>query len=868
MKNFDGYLKQKLGNDYVLLAGGSHKSLSDFSMSGHNHNDSYVTALGTSTDYLTWTKNGTTNNITIPYATVSSKLRYHSMIGYRTDFDSFTGEGAIKVALFQNKGTDDESLVIPFSDGSLISFPWGSSNNYGAQLAVEDTGQTHHLAIRNRNGANSWGAWAMVLTSVNYNLYSPKLDGTGATGTWGINITGDATNLASAPILAAGTTDTNAIKVTAGGKTSNEFIVPYSTKTLKLISSGSLDTSTVNSFCEASVFKMAYLGNTEAGTLFSGSDGFLFSVGVGGGYGHQIHIDDTQYDIWHRKTKGPNLNWDSWVKILDTSNVSPSLNIDGNTIGVTVGGVTSSYITVPFATNSTTATTLTTNPSIQAGTNDTNKVTITVGSKTSSEFTVPYASSSNNSNKLGGYSASISNTPFGTIPVIHSDGYMNIGRQLEFHYDNSTNSDYSTMLACQGNYNNTVYLPTNSGTLVCQHEVSHVSKLTLPNNSSGLNQTAAFWIKVATLVARAGTRLRLDIHATNGSDAPQISSLTFLRTYQSVASSYDNNGWLIIQEDSLLYGSSGNFHRVIIDSGNNLWLYYNAVWGGQQQIIDLYLHGNYSNDNLFTLAQAKATITTTAPTPSDSYCDLTFKDSPTVIYTKRGLIDVKYLYEDGTLLSNKYVSKSNVTGGGSGWGASITVDGKTLTSPSCPNLDSVSDGSSRKLSDYLAKTGGTISGVITFATNDSYGLAATANYSQIGFIDRYFWKGHINNMYSNNISSLDETGAPNFPKGLNSAGNINAVNYYTTSDARKKQNIHKISDNIKQFNWKETGELSYGFVAQDLERKHPELVNDDGNMKTVNYNAAICLLLSKLENRLERIERELNIERREEDEII
>lgn len=98
-------------------------------------------------------------------------------------------------------------------------------------------------------------------------------------------------------------------------------------------------------------------------------------------------------------------------------------------------------------------------------------------------------------------------------------------------------------------------------------------------------------------------------------------------------------------------------------------------------------------------------------------------------------------------------------------------------------------------------------------------------------------------------------------------GNCYASNFYTSSDIRLKTNIIPISKNIKQFNLKKDNSLSYGFVAQELERKHPELVSD-GDMKTVNYNAAICLLLAKLENRLERIERELNIERREEDEII
>lgn len=39
----------------------------------HSHSE-YVTALGTSGDYLTWTKNGAANNITVPYATTAAQL--------------------------------------------------------------------------------------------------------------------------------------------------------------------------------------------------------------------------------------------------------------------------------------------------------------------------------------------------------------------------------------------------------------------------------------------------------------------------------------------------------------------------------------------------------------------------------------------------------------------------------------------------------------------------------------------------------------------------------------------------------------------------------------------------------------------------
>lgn len=53
--------------------------------SSHNHNSSYVSALGTNGNYLTWTKNGTTNNITVPYASNSDKLDGMN----HTDFESY-----------------------------------------------------------------------------------------------------------------------------------------------------------------------------------------------------------------------------------------------------------------------------------------------------------------------------------------------------------------------------------------------------------------------------------------------------------------------------------------------------------------------------------------------------------------------------------------------------------------------------------------------------------------------------------------------------------------------------------------------------------------------------------------------------------
>lgn len=81
---------------------------------------------------------------------------------------------------------------------------------------------------------------------------------------------------------------------------------------------------------------------------------------------------------------------------------------------------------------------------------------------------------------------------------------------------------------------------------------------------------------------------------------------------------------------------------------------------------------------------------------------------------------------------------------------------------------------------------------------------------------------------------------------------------YASSDIRLKDNIIQLSDSISQFTWKKDGKKSYGFIAQELEKEYPELINTDGaGFKTVNYDAAICMTIAKLENRIQELEKRL-----------
>lgn len=97
-------------------------------------------------------------------------------------------------------------------------------------------------------------------------------------------------------------------------------------------------------------------------------------------------------------------------------------------------------------------------------------------------------------------------------------------------------------------------------------------------------------------------------------------------------------------------------------------------------------------------------------------------------------------------------------------------------------------------------------------------------------------------------------------------GNMYAAHFYENSDIQLKTNIQEIlrSDNIpqlKEFDWKESGEHSYGLIAQELEEQgYPELVStkDDG-YKTVNYSAALSLIVGKLQVKIKELEKEIEI---------
>lgn len=132
----------------------------------------YVTALGTSGNYLTWTKNGTTNNITIPYATNSAtagKLKLVSCYNGTTNNDLWS---TIKTSNSSYIGTAIVYEVYndggPTTYGEVLDIVSIHSNHWQPQLWF-DSGKTGSIRHRNKDyNNNTWGSWYVLLDNNNY----------------------------------------------------------------------------------------------------------------------------------------------------------------------------------------------------------------------------------------------------------------------------------------------------------------------------------------------------------------------------------------------------------------------------------------------------------------------------------------------------------------------------------------------------------------------------------------------------------------------------------------------------------------------------------------------------------------------------
>lgn len=126
--------------------------------------EKFVTSLGTSGNYVTWTKAGTTNNLTVPYSTKSSYLQ---TVYCRDDSQSNANAGLwnqIKSGSIRSQVTvyDIYSSSGPSTHGELLEILSYNLHHYQAQLWF-GSGKTGKLYYRNKDYNNdSWGDWRTI----------------------------------------------------------------------------------------------------------------------------------------------------------------------------------------------------------------------------------------------------------------------------------------------------------------------------------------------------------------------------------------------------------------------------------------------------------------------------------------------------------------------------------------------------------------------------------------------------------------------------------------------------------------------------------------------------------------------------------
>ena len=98
------------------------------------------------------------------------------------------------------------------------------------------------------------------------------------------------------------------------------------------------------------------------------------------------------------------------------------------------------------------------------------------------------------------------------------------------------------------------------------------------------------------------------------------------------------------------------------------------------------------------------------------------------------------------------------------------------------------------------------------------------------------------------------------------SGDLNATNFFSTSDKRAKKNIEPLKlkglgvlPELVQFTFTSTNVDSYGLIAQELEEAgYPELISiEDNGLKRVNYHAAYALYIKQLQNQIDELRSEI-----------
>lgn len=452
-----------------------------------------------------------------------------------------------------------------------------------------------------------------------------------------------------------------------------------------------------------------------------------------------------------------------------------------------------------------------------------------------------------------------SENPFGKIPFVATDGVMEVGRYIDFHYNSTETVDYRIRLQItQSTGSNTITIPSKGGTLaLLTDNVASATKLETTryiwgqpfDGTEGVtgNMTDVGSIAMSDVIkttknnaATWGATQMLDytkaIFSVN-TQAPVgqntcrnilswcdvINSVGYITRY-AIGSIRENSGF------GQLYLAVGNN-----DNGTSLGCALRLDGNTKKVIIkgDLVVQGN-------VLSEGGVTVYTAGGGSSDAE-DFT----------------VKRLNVVGTNNSNAYISADNASNMYFNWGnkTGLVLNANEVRCGLNMNKQ-ISLGSPTAVWKDLYINGLTVNSSPTLSDTNMVGIRTDINNPFIGF------RHNSQNWYVQAYTSQLMLG-PGSTKSvkIDVNGNMSVYGKVTeSSDKRLKSDIKPLANRgyIEPKTFVKDGIKYIGFIAQDVQKLYPELVVEDNTEEhylSLSYSQYVAVLQAQIIELNERIKK-------------